>query len=226
MKQTPYADYDVLAEWDHWDERTQRVVRARLENVPSRRFFDEREWLLVEALAELVLPQPDRAASQRVPLVPFIDKMLDDDDTDGFRHPGEPWPQQLWRDGLHGIDEASTARFGRPFLDLRHEERLELIATVAAGHAEGAAWQRAPQSAFFKELVQQVASVYYAHPAAWSEIGWGGPASPRGYVRTGYAMRDPWEPKERRQVSSLSLVTRENERSLDGGSGQEGGGTH
>ena len=27
---------------------------------------------------------------------------------------------------------------------------------------------------------------YYAHPTAWSEIGWGGPASPRGYVRMGF----------------------------------------
>jgi len=26
---------------------------------------------------------------------------------------------------------------------------------------------------------------YYMQPTAWSEIGWGGPASPRGYVRHG-----------------------------------------
>ena len=33
-------------------------------------------------------------------------------------------------------------------------------------------------------------------PTAWNEIGWGGPASPRGYVRMGYDERDPWEAAE------------------------------
>jgi hypothetical protein len=37
---------------------------------------------------------------------------------------------------------------------------------------------------------------YYAHPTAWSEIGWGGPASPRGYVRLDFNERDPWEAAE------------------------------
>jgi hypothetical protein len=41
-----------------------------------------------------------------------------------------------------------------------------------------------------------VVGIYYAHPAAWSEIGFGGPASPRGYVRLGFDERDPWEAEE------------------------------
>jgi hypothetical protein len=34
---------------------------------------------------------------------------------------------------------------------------------------------------------------YYSHPFAWNEIGFGGPASPRGYVRMDFNRRDPWE---------------------------------
>jgi hypothetical protein len=45
-------------------------------------------------------------------------------------------------------------------------------------------------------LVKTVAGYYYSHPAAWSEVGFGGPASPRGYVRIGFNTRDPWEAKE------------------------------
>jgi hypothetical protein len=37
---------------------------------------------------------------------------------------------------------------------------------------------------------------YYGHPTAWSEIGFGGPASPRGYVRMDFDRRDPWEAAE------------------------------
>jgi hypothetical protein len=54
-------------------------------------------------------------------------------------------------------------------------------------------------SAFFADpLLKAIAGLSYAHPVAWSDIGFGGPASPRGYVRLGFDTRDPWEAKERR----------------------------
>ncbi len=34
---------------------------------------------------------------------------------------------------------------------------------------------------------------FYAHPYAWDEIGFGGPAYPRGYLRLGRGSREPWE---------------------------------
>ena len=45
-------------------------------------------------------------------------------------------------------------------------------------------------------MAHDIVRAYYAHPTAWSEIGWGGPASPRGYVRMGFDERDPWEAAE------------------------------
>ena len=42
---------------------------------------------------------------------------------------------------------------------------------------------------------------FYSHPWAWNEIGFGGPAYPRGYSRFGSpelepADREPWEGRE------------------------------
>ena len=34
-----------------------------------------------------------------------------------------------------------------------------------------------------KRVLHDIVGAYYAHPTAWSEIGWAGPASPRGFVR-------------------------------------------
>jgi hypothetical protein len=45
-------------------------------------------------------------------------------------------------------------------------------------------------------LLKTLVSIYYAHPEAWNEIGFGGPASPRGYARLGMDRRDPWEAEE------------------------------
>jgi hypothetical protein len=41
-------------------------------------------------------------------------------------------------------------------------------------------------------------STFYSHPWAWNEIGFGGPAYPRGYMRRnmGPAGVDPGEPVE------------------------------
>ena len=61
-----------------------------------------------------------------------------------------------------------------------------------AGHAAEAVFQRA-------FCCTRSVSVYYAHPAAWSEIGFGGPASPRGYVRMQANRRDPWEAMEEKE---------------------------
>jgi hypothetical protein len=54
-----------------------------------------------------------------------------------------------------------------------------------------------PCKLFFNErAVHDIAGAYYAHPTAWNEIGFGGPASPRGYVRMGFDKRDPWDAVE------------------------------
>ena len=39
---------------------------------------------------------------------------------------------------------------------------------------------------------------YYAHPWAWDEIGFGGPAYPRAYTRLERGEPEPWEVEERR----------------------------
>jgi hypothetical protein len=39
---------------------------------------------------------------------------------------------------------------------------------------------------------------YYAHPWAWDEIGFGGPAYPRAYTRLERGEPEPWEVEEKR----------------------------
>jgi hypothetical protein len=51
---------------------------------------------------------------------------------------------------------------------------------------------------FWLMLVSDCAAAYYAHPWAWDEIGFGGPAYPRGYMRLRDGQPEPWEKRERR----------------------------
>ncbi|HZD88840.1 MAG TPA: gluconate 2-dehydrogenase subunit 3 family protein, partial [Pseudolabrys sp.] len=55
-------------------------------------------------------------------------------------------------------------------------------------------------------LLREIVGIYYAHPDAWSEIGFGGPASPRGYVRLAENRRDPWEAVEHAPAAAQQLA--------------------
>lgn len=223
MKRSPYAGFDPLRESGHWEDRTREVVLRRLQQVPKIRFFTAEEVRLLDAVADRVMPQEDREPHARVPITPFIDEALFVDDTDGFRKADMPWEQQAWKGGLAGIEETSQARFGAGFTSLAGEPQDEVLAAVQRGEAEGPTWLRLPAAEFFGKLTQQVISVYYAHPTAWAEIGWPGPASKRGYMRIGYGRIDPWQPRESEQVSSVQFVQRHHD---GGGPRGPGGATH
>jgi hypothetical protein len=191
---SPYAGYDVLEKWDSpsWDDLTRAVIRRRLAEIPERRFFSTTEWQTLEAVANRLVPQPDR--SHPIPIVPWIDEKLHRDDRDGFRYDDMPVLRDAWRLGLAGIDQESRGRFRMDFASLSQDQQDTVLRAIEAGDVEGGVWERVPAQRFFSTvLLKEVVGEYYAHPLAWNEVGFGGPASPRGYVRLGLDQRDPWE---------------------------------
>jgi hypothetical protein len=100
---------------------------------------------------------------------------------------------------------------GVRFHALSPRERDALLARIQKGDVRTAAWTGLPPALFFaKRVLRDVVSAYYAHPHSWNEIGFGGPASPRGYVRMNYDRRDPWEASEARRGRERQ-ARRENE---------------
>jgi hypothetical protein len=223
MKPSPYAGFDPMSQAKMWEDRTRDLILSRVRDVPALAFFSEQEAQVLDAVVDRLVPQPDRAPAQKVPITPWIDRMLAEDDTDGFRKGDMPWDQAVWRQALVGVDQTSHARYSCPFVDLGPDEQDAVLSAVQDGEAEGEVWQSVKADAAFEKVVQQVVTVYYAHPAAWAEIGWPGPASKRGYMRTGYGQRDPWQPREKRDVSSVPLVEAA---SGEGSPSGSGGATH
>jgi hypothetical protein len=194
---TPYLTYDVLDKWDSpsWNDQTRTVVRKRLEEVPPRRFLTKEQWDLLEAIAGRLIPQPDR--EEPVPIVPWIDDMLHHNRGPGYRYADMPPMREAWKRGLDAIAAEARDRQGKSFEQLSPDEQDELLTDVQHDRVESRFWRDLPAGGFFlHHLLKEVVAVYYGHPAAWSEIGFGGPASPRGYARLGPDERDPWEAKE------------------------------
>jgi len=101
--QTPYRGYDVLDKWDSpsWNDQTRAAVRERLEQVPKRRFLSADQWSLLEAIVARLLPQPER--EEPVPIVPWIDDMLEHNRSPGYRYADMPSMRDAWRQGLDAI---------------------------------------------------------------------------------------------------------------------------
>ena len=201
MLKTPYPGYDVLDKWQSvsFDAPTRSVLGRRLHDLPGRRFFTETEWNLLGAIAARLLPQPDRKPP--IAIVPWIDEALAAGRGEGFRHDDMPPLALAWHAALKAIDAEARRRHARGFVELDAAARDGVLRAVQAGEVDAALWDGVPAQRFFTEvLLKTVVGVYYAHPAAWSEIGFGGPASPRGYVRLGLNERDPWEAREAREA--------------------------
>jgi hypothetical protein len=197
---TLYPGYDVLEKWrgPSWNEQTREVVSRRLAETPPRRFFDEMEWVTLLAVCERVMPQPDRA--EPVPIAPFIDARLHEGEGTGTRYASLPQERDCWRRGLAAIEAEARERFSRAFHRLEPAEQDVVLHAMEDETVVAPAWKDLPSRAFMRHvLLREVVGIYYAHPAAWSEIGFGGPASPRGYVRLDANRRDPWEAEEREQ---------------------------
>jgi hypothetical protein len=199
---SPYPNYDVLAKWSSpdWDDQTRDVVGRRLFDVPPIRFFTDPELRILESVVERLVPQDDRAPTERIPIVPWIDNKLHEDKRDGYRYDGMPPQREAWRRGIAGIDETAGALFGGTrFVDLDGSAQDEVLKRIERGDPPGKTWSTLPAACFFKSMLcTTVVKTYYAHPTAWSEVGYNGPSSPRGHMRIWEEGVDPWEPREAR----------------------------
>lgn len=192
-----YPGYDVLAkrQTPSWNEQTRRVIDERLSIPRQPRFFSAEEFATIGAIAARLVPQP--ADRPPVPLAALVDHKLSSGRGDGYRLEGMPREREAWRRGLSALDAEAQRAFGAAFRWLQREQQDQLLMHMQRGELRDPAWRGMPSKSFFTHrLAHDIVMAYYSHPTAWSEIGWGGPASPRGYVRMGFDLRDPWEAVE------------------------------
>lgn len=195
-----YPGYSTLSQQNFWDEATRNVVLKRVNRVPHIRFFSEDELPLMEAVVARVLPQDDRDEEHKIPIVDYIDERLYSGRIDGYRFEGMPPDKEVHRLGLKGIDACAHHVYGKSFVDLTPHEQDYILETIHDGRPPSGEqyWKQMSVRHFWQLLVQDVLEAYYAHPWAWDEIGFGGPAYPRGYMRLHGGEPEPWEVDEHR----------------------------
>ena len=190
-----YPDFDVLEQAPHWDEVTRGVVLDRVHRVPAIRFFSDAEAATLGAFCDIVMAQDD---NPRIPVLAMVDDTLWNGRLEGFQYADLPDDGETWRMVARGLDEQAAARFGGR--ELRGcsagEQQDRICGDLADGALAGGSFDQIPAGRAWHIVSHGIVAAFYSHPWAWNEIGFAGPAYPRGFARLGVGQSEAWEGRE------------------------------
>lgn len=183
-----FPGFDVLSEAKHWDSVTAGVVLSRLSLPSPLRFFTLAEEAIARPLVDALLDQ-DR--EPRVPVLEMIDARLAEFQTDGWRYAELPEDGQAWKQSLQALDEDAHTEHGQGFAGCDSQKQHALIQSVQDLQSQD--WHGLRADRIWSLWTRYACTAFYSHPWAWNEIGFPGPAYPRGYKNPGVDAREPFE---------------------------------
>jgi hypothetical protein len=195
-----YPGYKTLTQKRWWDATTRQLIEKRVNEVPPLRFFTEKEIPIIRAICDRILPQDDRLPEVQIPVLNYIDKRLYENRIDGYQYEDMPSDREAYRLGIRAIEETAVTIHGSEFVKLDRLKQDFLLKSIRDGKKLAAheIWKQLSIHHFWALLVGDCVQAYYSHPWAWDEIGYGGPAYPRAYMRLEGGKPEPWEVDEKR----------------------------
>lgn len=188
-----YPHFDVLDERAAWDEYSRSTVQKRLDAAAPALLTEHEVTTLRAVVANLLF-------ESRPQVIDFVisnmDERLSAPIGESERKPNVPPQDVLIRQGLAFLDAVANhwEKAPRPFHESEPSRQALIMKTLQKGkHLAPPGAPAVPQKDLFKKLLQLAVEAYASHPDVWSEIGYAGPAYPRGYYRIEVGLTDPWE---------------------------------
>ncbi|MCX7523116.1 gluconate 2-dehydrogenase subunit 3 family protein [Microbacterium sp. STN6] len=184
-----FPGFDVLGQAGAWDDVTRELIVNRLNPDPHLRFFTATEFLTAAALLDQLTGQIDDPI---VPVAQMIDIRMADDSTDGWHFEGMPRDHDVWKATVHGLDDDAHAAHGKAFADCDSDQQQAILTAIHKADPEGE-WHGMNANRTWNLWMRYACTAFYSHPAAWNEIGFSGPAYPRGYKNAHVGTLEPYE---------------------------------
>ncbi len=193
-----FPGFDVLAQTDQWDAVTTGVVLSRLSLPAALRFFTVAEEAIARPLVDALLAQD---GDPLVPVLEMIDARLAEFQTDGWHYAELPEDGEAWKQSLQALDRDAHDAHGHGFAECDPEQRGKLIQAVQ--DTSDQLWHGLRADRIWSLWTRYACTAFYSHPWAWNEIGFSGPAYPRGYKNIGVDRREPFEVPDVRPVDPI-----------------------
>jgi hypothetical protein len=200
-----FPGFDVFDQVDVWDEMTAGVVLSRLAPPNEFAFFSPIEASVALPLVDLLLGQD---SDPRVPVLSLIDVRLAVGETDGWHYDEMPEDAAAWRASLAALELDARERFDRGFGELDGTSHAGLIQAVQDRSNGGERWHDWPAKHIWSLWTRYACTAFYSHPWAWNEIGFAGPAYPRGYLNLGVDAREKWEVADHHATDPVPFASR------------------
>jgi gluconate 2-dehydrogenase gamma chain len=127
------------------------------------RFFNAHEWRSLRVLVDLIIPRDERSGSATDAGVPeFLDFMMMD----------RPTLQLQMRGGLRWMDNHSSARFSKRFIELNARQQTSILDEIA--FPEKAAPDVSHGASFFTYLRDMTAAGFWSSRIGMKDIGYMG----------------------------------------------------
>lgn len=191
-----YGRFDVLDQKEYWDPQTREIVEKRIsENeISNQLIFDGEESQLLFDVCAILLDESRPHVLQFI--VYHFHNKFTSNIGEAQRKKGVPKQSVLIRSGLQALLAYCIQQYNKTFAELTEDEKKSVMKKLAEETILLEIGKISlPTKEFFKQLLSEAVAAYYSHPDLWSEIGYAGPAYPRGYVRSELGLTDPWEAK-------------------------------
>jgi gluconate 2-dehydrogenase gamma chain len=119
------------------------------------RVLTDAEAIVVEAVAEQVIPADQDPGAREADVVEYIDKQL----AGVFAA-----HQETYRRGIAGVQQTSNLRFGGDFETLEWAQQTEVLRGLERGEAKGATWETQSAQSFFVLIRDHTMQGFYGSP--------------------------------------------------------------
>jgi gluconate 2-dehydrogenase gamma chain len=133
------------------------MVLGRIDRSPPGgwQFLTPNEALVVEAVAEQIIPADQDPGAKQAGVIYFIDRQL----VGPYRR-----FQKTYRSGLESLQKTSQQTSGKPFEALAWDEQTELLKSLEAGKAPKELWTDPSAPEFFNLLRDHTMQGFYGSP--------------------------------------------------------------
>ena len=190
----PFPGYDVLAKRNSlsWNDRTREAIDERLALEVREDAFTATQLATLRHVIARVCPDPPGRPPTTT--LAMLSCKIAENICVGFRHHRLPGTREAWQRGLDALEAEARARYAVAFAALTGANADIVLRLVSLGDVIAREWEHLPPREFWQwRLLPDCVAAHWSQPSLWSAMGFGGPAAPRGYVRTGLDRRDPWE---------------------------------